>query len=297
MQMAIKSVQFKLNGQTYNLTYDSSAGAYKATITAPSITSYNANDDHKFHGEVIAADNAGNVASATVSQFPALGLRVLEKVKPSQSMTYPAASAVIGTNLPTIKWNVTDADSGIDPDTIGISIDGGAVIKSDITKTAITNGYTCQYTPTSALNDGAHTLSFTVSDHDGNAATALTSSFTVDTVPPVLNVTAPVDDYVTNNTTLTVTGTSNDATSGPVTVTVNGKAATVNADGSFSVEVALTEGTNSITVVSADSAGKSTTVTRTVTLDTAAPVIANVTLTPNPVDAGQTYIVTVEVTD
>lgn len=37
--MAIQSVQFKLNGQTYNLSFDSSAGVYKATVTAPATTS------------------------------------------------------------------------------------------------------------------------------------------------------------------------------------------------------------------------------------------------------------------
>ena len=40
---------------------------------------------------------------------------------------------------------------------------------------------------------------------------------------------------------------------------------------------------------------ESTTVTRTVTLDTTAPVIQSVTLAPNPVDAGNTYIITVAV--
>lgn len=295
--MAIKSVQFKLNGQTYNLTLDSATGTYKATVTAPATTSYHANDDHTFHGEVIAADNAGNVASATVSQFSALGLRVLEKGKPSVSVTYPASAAFVGTNLPTIRWEVRDDGSGVDPATIAISIDGGAAVTSEITKTEIEGGYSCEYTPAAALDDGAHTLSFTVSDHDGNAADAVSSGFTVDTVPPVLNVTAPADGFVTNHATVNVTGSSNDLTSGPVTVKVNGKAATVGADGSFSVPVTLTEGENEITVTAMDSAGKTTTVKRTVTLDTAAPVIGKVTLAPNPVDAGATYIVTVEVTD
>lgn len=295
--MAIKSVQFKLNGQTYNLTLDSATGTYKATVTAPATTSYHANDDHKFHGEVIAADDAGNVASATVSQFATLGLRVLEKVKPSVSVTYPASAAFVGTNLPTIRWEVRDDGSGVDPATIAISIDGGAAVTSGITKTEIEGGYSCEYTPASALDDGAHTLTFSVSDHDGNAADAVSSGFTVDTVPPVLNVTAPADDFVINQATVNVTGSSNDLTSGPVTVKVNGKAATVGADGSFSVPVTLTEGENEITVTAMDSAGKTTTVKRTVILDTAAPVIGKVTLAPNPVDAGATYIVTVEVTD
>lgn len=59
--------------------------------------------------------------------------------------------------------------------------------------------------------------------------------------------------------------------------------------------VELEEGENTITVIATDAAGKSTTVTRTVTLDTTAPVIQSVTLAPNPVDAGNTYIITVAV--
>lgn len=40
-----------------------------------------------------------------------------------------------------------------------------------------------------------------------------------------------------------------------------------------------------------------TTVTRTVKLDTTPPTIKSVTLTPNPVDAGKTFIISVDVTD
>lgn len=80
-------------------------------------------------------------------------------------------------------------------------------------------------------------------------------------------------------------------------VTVNGKAVTVNADGSFSAAVTLTEGENVITVVATDSAGKTAAITRTVTLDTAAPVFVSVSLTPNPVDCGATYVIRVKATD
>lgn len=52
-----------------------------------------------------------------------------------------------------------------------------------------------------------------------------------------------------------------------------------------------------VTVKATDGAGKTTTITRTVTLDKTAPVIKSVTLTPNPVDAGKTFIISVEVTD
>lgn len=107
---------------------------------------------------------------------------------------------------------------------------------------------------------------------------------------------------MTNNSAVTVTGTTNDATSSPVKVTIKlnsgaAEAVTVGADGSFSKALTLVAGSNTIVVVATDSAGKSTTVTRTVTLDTTAPVIKSVTLTPNPVDAGKTFVISVEVTD
>ena len=39
--MAVKTVQTVINGQTYNLTRNSSTGKYEATITAPNKSSYN----------------------------------------------------------------------------------------------------------------------------------------------------------------------------------------------------------------------------------------------------------------
>lgn len=44
-------------------------------------------------------------------------------------------------------------------------------------------------------------------------------------------------------------------------------------------------------------AGLKTTITRTVTLDTGAPVFQEISIIPNPVDAGKTYVISVKVTD
>ena len=164
---------------------------------------------------------------------------------------------------------VTDNDSGVNPDTIGITIDSGSkVTGSAITKTAITGGYDCTYTPTTALADGSHTIKIDAADNDGNAATQKSVTFKIDTVPPTLSVTAPVNGLITNKAACTVTGTTNDITSSPVTVTVklnsgSAEAVTVGADGFFSKALTLVSGGNTITVVATDSAGKSTTVTRT----------------------------------
>ena len=304
--MAVKLVQAIINGQTTTLNYNSGTGKYEATITAPSTSSYNENDGHYYPVTIKATDDADNVTTkndtdATLGS--SLKLRVKEKVAPVITITYPTASALITNSKPVIKWKVTDDDSGVDPDTIGITIDSaGKVTGSAITKSPVSGGYECSYTPTEALGDGQHTIKVDASDNDGNAATQKTVTFKVDTIPPTLSVTAPADDSVTNNSSCTVSGTTNDTTSSPVTVTVklnNGAAEEVEVaeNGFFTKQLTLAAGANTITVVATDAAGKSTTVTRTVTLDTGAPVIHSVSITPNPVDAGQTYVISVEVTD
>lgn len=297
--MAIKTVQAIINGVTTILTYNSTSGKYEATITAPSKSSYNQSGGY-YPVTVKATDIAGNTTTKDATDATlgsSLRLVVKEKVAPVIAVTYPTANALITNNKPVIKWKVTDDDSGVNSGTIGIIIDGGSKITSGITKTAITGGYECQYTPSTALSDGSHTIKFDASDNDGNAATQKSVTFKIDTVPPTLVINNPTDGLVTNQPNLTVSGTTNDATSSPVTVKINDAAVTVGSDGSFSKEIQLSEGSNTITIVATDSAGKSTTVTRTVTLDTHAPTITAISLTPNPVDGGKTFVIAVTVSD
>lgn len=300
--MALKTVQAIVNGVT--TTLNASTGKYEATVTAPARSSFN-QSGHYYNVEIKATDQAGNVTTKNATDA-ALGtnlkLIVKEKVAPTLSVTYPSSGAYIINNKPAITWQVKDDDSGVNPDTIAITIDSGSKITSGITKTPITGGYQCSYTPTSALIDGSHTVKVDASDNDGNAAAQKSVTFKIDTVPPTLNISSPADGLITNNKAVTVNGVTNDLTSSPVKITVklNSGAAenvAVNADGSFTKALTLVEGNNTITVVATDSAGKSSTVTRTVTLDTKAPTITAVTLTPNPVDAGKTYIISVTVTD
>lgn len=303
--MAVKTVQAIINGVTTTLTLNSSTNKWEATVTAPSTSSYNNNDGHYYPVTIKATDEAGNVTTKNDTDTTlgnSLKLKVKEKTAPVITITYPSASALITNNKPAIAWKVTDNDSGVNSGSIKITIDSGSAITAGITKTAITGGYQCSYTPTTALADGSHTIKIDASDNDGNAASQKSVTFKIDTVPPTLNVTAPAAGLITNKAACNVTGTTNDITSSPVTVTVklnsgSAEAVTVGADGSFSKALTLASGSNTITVVATDSAGKSTTVTRTVTLDTVAPTIKAVTLTPNPVDAGKTYVISVEVTD
>lgn len=302
--MAVKTVQAIINGVTTTLTYNSGTGKYEATVTAPSTSSYNNNDGHYYPVTVKATDEAGNVTTKNdtdVTLGNSLKLKVKEKVAPVITITSPTASARLTNNKPQIAFTVTDADSGVNPDTIKITI-GTTDITTGISKTASDKGFTCTYIPTTALADGSNTVKVNASDYDGNAASQKSVTFIIDTVPPTLSVTAPANGLVTNQAACTVTGSTNDATSSPCTVMVKlnagtAQAVTVNADGTFSKALTLVSGNNTIVVTSTDSAGKSSTVTRTVALDTVAPTIKSVTITPNPVDAGKTYVISVEVTD
>lgn len=301
--MAVKAVQVVINGQTHTLTYNAKTKKYEATITAPSTSSYNQNG-HYYNVKVKATDEAGNSVTKDATDTTlgsSLQLKVKEKVAPVISITAPSSSAKLTNNKPVINWTVTDADSGVNPSTIKLIIDS-QTITTGITNTQSGKNYTCSYTPTTALSDGTHTIKVSASDYDGNVATQKSVTFTVDTVPPELSVSAPVDNLVTNQSSLVVKGTTNDVTSSPVTLTIKLNGGTeqtveVGSDGSFTKTLTLVTGENTIVITAKDGAGKTSTVTKKVVLDQTAPVIQSVTISPNPVNAGATYTISVEVTD
>lgn len=302
--MAVNSAQAIIDGQTYILTLNTESGNYEASVTAPAKSSYQ-QSGHYYNVQIEATDDAGNVTAVDATDVTlgtSLQLVVKEKVAPIITITQPTSGALISNNKPPIQWTVKDDDSGVDTNTIGITIDSGTKITTGITKTEITDGYSCEYILTDALVDGNHTITFDASDNDGNAATQKSVTFDIDTVPPALSIDSPEDDFITNNANLVISGTTTDpgVNSATLTVQVNSGTPTditVNEDGTFSTTVTLAEGSNVITVVSTDSTNKTTTIVRNVDLDTVAPVIQSVTLTPNPADAGQTYIISVTVTD
>lgn len=303
--MGIQSVQATINGTPYVLTYNGTSGKWEATITAPNKSSYPL-DGHYYPVTLSAEDDAGNTATATVTHATvgeSLKLVVKEKAAPTITITAPTAGAYLTSNKPTITAQLRDDDSGVDISTLSLQVDSGTAVGSNasgMTCTAVTGGYDISYTPTTALDDGQHTVKITADDHDGNTSAQASVTFKVDTVPPTLSVTSPTDNLVTNKTSGTVIGTTNDVTSSPVTITItlNGidqGAVTVGTDGAFSKALTYSEGENVIVVTATDAAGKTSSVTRTVTINTKAPKFTAVEITPNPVDCGATYIIKVTV--
>ncbi len=292
--MAIKTVQATLNGNTYNLTYDSDQGAWVANLTAPGSTSFNLTGGY-YDVSILATNDAGTQSTANAASNDGCKLVVKETVKPVINIISPTSGAYTVNNKQPITFTVVDeaGGSGVKTSTISVKIDGTAII--DIKTTAITNGYSVTATPANALSDGSHTVKINASDNDGNAAEEKTTTFTVDTVPPTLNITSPAEGLITASETITVSGTTNDATSSPTTVTVNGNAVTVSANGSFSTTVTLAEGENTITIIATDAAGKTSTVTRHVTRNSKIPQIKSVAITPNPANTGASMILKVVV--
>lgn len=301
--MAVKTVQVVINGQTHDLVYNPGTGLYEATINAPDKSSFN--EAGGYYGvTVIAEDDAGNRTEANDTDGTLgedLKLYVKETTVPVITITSPTDGAFLQSNTPTITWTVTDDDSGVDPDSITITVNSEAPTKDGITKNPTAGGYDCSYTIPVALSEGANVIKIDAADNDGNNADQKTVNFTVDTVVPELVITAPAEGLVTNNNEITVSGTTNDVTSAPVTLTVD-----VNGDGpqdvlvdagSFTTTVQLRGGSNTITIVATDKAGKTTMITRTVTVDTGGPIINSVSITPNPVTAGGTITIAVSVTD
>ena len=297
--MAISTVRARVNGTWHTLTYDSTASSYKATVTAPGATSFKQLGGY-YNVEIEATNTAGTTFTTDGASLSGLRLVVKETVAPVITITSPSSGAYVTNNKPSIVCTVVDESngSGINLSTLSVKVGSTDI---PYTTTAITNGYTVTATPTAALADGSHTITVNVKDNDGNSAAQKTSTFKVDTVPPTLNISAPSNGLITNQSTLTIQGTTNDTTSSPVTITItlNGTAqgtVSVGTNGSFSKAVTLTEGSNTIVVTAKDAAGKTSNVTRTVTLDTTVPEIVSASIAPNPANTGASVVISVVVT-
>ena len=299
--MAIQSVRAQINGQWYTLNYNAANGKYEASITAPGQTSYNLPGGY-YNVTVEATNTAGTTGTADASTLDGLKLYVHETVAPVITILSPSSGAHVANAQQPVVFTVTDetGGSGVDLDSVVVELDGVQASSSEITHSTITNGYSFTYTPSQAMGDGSHTVTVNASDNDGNAAAEKSTTFFVDTVPPSLNITAPADGEIFATSTVAYAGTTNDATSSPVTiaVTLNGEPQTAPtvSGGAFSGSfTGLSDGAYTAVFKATDAAGKSSSVTRNFTVDTSVPQIISASITPNPVDAGQTMLISVEV--
>lgn len=299
---AIKEAYIMFNDQKVVARYDEKTETWTATTNAPANSSWS-QPDHVYKVKIHAVDAANNEATMT-SADPTYGdqlkIRVLEKSKPTATIVSPTQGSVLGASEQDIVLEMSDAGgSGLNETTVVFTVNGESHA-GDLSFADHESKRRATYHAT-GLNDGQNTITFRVTDNDGNVSELATTTFVVSTTAPSLTVDTPTEGLITNSNRLTVTGSTTPGSDAVTIADVKVNNASVELSGdstkTFSHKVTLTEGKNTITVVSTDSIGKATTVTRHVTLDTKAPIITDVVAEATTVDSGGTIKITFKVTD
>lgn len=288
-------------GEQYNASYSSGTGEWSVDIPSGSESSYS-QSNHTYPIELHAFDAAGNetIMYATDDTYgDQLNIRVLEKTKPTATIVSPTQGSVLGSATQDIVMELQDAGgSGLNMASVIFKVNNIQVTQGLSWSDGADGKKTCTYHATN-LSDGSNSVSLQVTDNDGNVSDVATVSFVISTSAPTLNVTSPTENLLTNSNKVTVAGTAA-AGSDAVTlssVKINGETVSVGSGGAFSKEITLQEGENTITIVAEDSIGKTTSVTRHVTVDTKAPIISDVEAEATTVDANSTIHLTFKVTD
>ncbi|MFQ6012592.1 MAG: S8 family serine peptidase [Thermoplasmata archaeon] len=110
------------------------------------------------------------------------------------------------------------------------------------------------------LAEGLNSIPVVATDAAGSQAST-TIEITVDTIAPPISLSSPADGAAVEVAAVTVTGTTEPG----ALVVVNGLAVDVDANGAFSLDLALSEGSNTITATATDPAGNSASTSRSVT--------------------------------
>jgi len=119
-----------------------------------------------------------------------------------------------------------------------------------------------------SLKDGPHEIAVTARDETGNTKTVV-ARVVVDTVPPDLQLAAPLNGTAVATPVVTFRGTTEPG----ARLIIGGNQYFPGPDGSFSAMVPLSEGQNTIEVRAVDAAGNIRNVTVSVRLDTLVPVL------------------------
>ena len=308
----VNTVVATINGQTVTLT-EGSNGQWSGTTTAPSSTYY-VLDPQYYNVSISATDMASNVTTVDATH-QTLGddckLVVKETVAPVISVSTPTAGQYVS-SWPTLTASLTDSGSGLDASSLVVKLDGTTVSSSDYTLTVVhqtTTGtqvvteYSLSYTPSGTLESGSHSFTIDIDDNDGNSATQVTRQWNAMVSAPTLDISTPASDGTWTNVNDVVFSGTTDASTSIQSLTISVDSGTpqtvsVGSTGAWSYTAEdLTDGLHSVTVVATGLSGLTTSATRTINVDTVAPTISAVSISPNPVDTGETYIITVTVSD
>lgn len=190
---------------------------------------------------IITEDVRGNTAEATAT-FTS------DHTPPTLSVTEPVSGLLTNAKEVTVKG----ATDGVKAWVQGLE----AAIAADGTFSAVV-----------ALVEGENKIKVVAENHLTNQA-EVEITVQADRQAPVLALSEPAENLLTNSSKVTVAGTVNKTVA---SLTVQGSAVSVAGDGSFSTTLTLPDGTHDIIVAAKDPAGNQSTVTRKVSVDTTAP--------------------------
>lgn len=120
----------------------------------------------------------------------------------------------------------------------------------------------------------------------------------VDVIDPIISIGTPNVDAVTDLANIKTSGFVTDNVA-VTTFTINGTPVALGPDGSFSTDIPLSAGENTINYYAADAAGNSSTTSRSVTriVDTIPPAISGVSVTPTQGFIGATFTIQASIID
>ncbi len=185
-----------------------------------------------------------------------------DAIAPTLAITAPTAGSFSNSNTPVIELSYQDTGSGIDTDSIAVTVDANPLAVN-----CTADETTAQCTPVTPFPEGLLTIGASVADHAGNVSNAAEVMFTVDTIAPQITVTSHTDGDFTNNPAPVLSGSISEA----ARVTINTAPIILGVDHSFSEIITLTEGANTVTIMATDGASNMTTVALTIILDTVPP--------------------------
>jgi len=180
---------------------------------------------------------------------------------PTISITAPADGAVLGSGSVTVSGPITGTPQ------LFVNVNG---------LSAPQTGGGTGYTRTLTLADGVHSILAKVGNSYGHSRDEI--SITVDTVAPVVAITAPANGATLTSQPIAVTGTATDA-GGIAALRINDDP--IAAASPFATTTALAEGSNTITVEATDSAGNTGSASVTVTYAPSAPLAVEIETPPD----------------
>jgi hypothetical protein len=201
------------------------------------------------------------------------------------TISFQAPPAMTNNNAPTVTIVYSDATSGVNPYTLVVTLDGANISTLIAPGASSATGVLTLNPP---LADGTHVLTATVQDRAGNQSTAATDSFIVDTTPPVVSFTSPLDNSFINNPTPALSLQYSDGTgvgvntnstkiylqqgtNPPTEITSYFQIGAHQATGAIPSASPLSEGTYVLSAVVNDLVGNSGTAHATFVVDTVAP--------------------------